>query len=371
MINRKYLVLIPLLTFVGLLLAGLYVSVVSLKAVTTEEWHEMASMEKILSGESTKRFTKLLNQHFVLGKTFSQIQRGINWNLTGDLGPSVRAGCDDWLFLTDELEVYPGGEDSAAFRADIVAQLSARLKERGITLVVAVVPDKTRIESEKLCGLRRPAQFEQRIANWLGRIRQSGAVALDLTPPLQAGAGENYYRTDTHWNENGANSAAFYLASGMAELRLSAVPDASAVQLNAVKVERAGDLVHLAGLDGLPRALRPPVEKTSVTEVAPVSVESDDLFGDAGLPSIALVGTSYARNANFIPFLEHYLNEPVANLALDGGDFSGSATSYFAGAGFRDSPPKVVIWEVPERMLEKPVTEAERKWKTQLDSGKL
>ena len=371
MIKRKHLILVPVLAFILLLLAGLAVSVMSLRAVPAEDWKNLADVKKILSGESSKQLTDLLNKNFILGSTFNQIERGISWTLTGDLGPNVRAGCADWLFLSDELEVYANRDASAQLRADIAAQLSGRLQARGIRLVVAVVPDKTRIERDRLCGLHRPPGFAPRISDWQEKLKPNGVEVLDMTAALAASTGNRYYQTDTHWNETGANAAAFALAARLAELKLAATPDNTAVQLSVRQVTRAGDLVHLAGLDGLPGFLRPQTERASITEVQPVAVESDDLFGDAGLPTIALIGTSYSRNSNFVPFLEHYLNQPVANLAKDGGDFAGSAMSFFSSAGFQDSPPRVVIWEVPERMLEKPVTPVERDWLEQLAKGVL
>lgn len=369
MSKRNLLTLVPVIAFTVLLLAGLVVSVLSLRAVPEQDWEKLADIKKILSGESSKHLTDLLNQNFLLGSTFNHIQRGINWNLTGDLGPDVRAGCADWMFLTDELTVYPGRKVSAELRAEIVAKLSDVLRSQGIRMIVAVIPDKTRIEHRQLCGLHRPAQFQQRISDWRLGLGQQGAEVLDLTSALAASPADAYYHTDTHWNEAGASAAAFSLAASLAGLNLAAAPDPAAVQLNERRVARDGDLVHLAGLDGLPGFLRPGIEMASVTDVAPVAVVSDDLFGDAGLPSIALIGTSYSRNSNFVPFFEHYLDQPVANLARDGGDFSRSAIAYFSGASFRDSPPRVVVWEIPERMIEKPVTQAEREWLEKLTRG--
>ena len=63
MINRKYLVAVPAVAFAVLLIAGLVVSVLSLKAVPEKDWEELKDRDKLLSGESTRRFTKLLNQH--------------------------------------------------------------------------------------------------------------------------------------------------------------------------------------------------------------------------------------------------------------------------------------------------------------------
>jgi alginate O-acetyltransferase complex protein AlgJ len=368
MINRKFLTLLPTLAFTALLLAGLAVSVMSLKAVSSEEWAELASISNILSGESTRRFTKLLNQHFVLGKTFNQIERGIQWNLTGDLGPGVRGGCDDWLFLADELEVYPDRIKSAQFRLSLAEQLAARLNERGIKLLMVVVPDKTRIESAHLCSLKRSALFDKRIANWLDTLNGHGIKTLNLTPVLAAMPGERYYHTDTHWNEAGANASAQAIASRLGELGWAQVVS-DAVKLNSARTPRSGDLIHLAGLDGLPGFLRPKAELVQTSRIAPIAVASDDLFGDAGLPTIALIGTSYSKNSNFVPFLEHHLGAPVANLARDGGDFAGAATDYFGGKTFKTDPPRVVIWEIPERVLEKPLNDTERKWQQMLAKG--
>ncbi|MFA6970386.1 MAG: hypothetical protein WC208_03190 [Gallionella sp.] len=366
LINRKYLILLPVLAFSSLLIAGLAVSVISLKDVPAEDWRELRDPAKILSGESTRRFTKLLNQHFVLGTTFNQIERGLQWNLTGDWGPSVRGGCDNWLFLADELEVYPGRNTVAEFRMTVASQLASRLHDRGIKLIVAVVPDKTRIESAHLCGLKRSALFDNRIVSWLDGLNTHGIETLDLTVTLAAMQGERYYHTDTHWNEAGAKGAAQAVADKLVALKWASVTDGGAVTLNPARIERSGDLVRLASLDALPAFLRPKTELAQVTKVPPIAVVSDDLFGDAGLPSIALIGTSYSRNSNFVPFLEHSLGEPVANLAKDGGDFAGAAIAYFGGATFRSNPPKIVIWEVPERVIEAPIKETERKWQQTL-----
>lgn len=369
-IKHKILVLLPALAFTCLLISGLVVSVVSLQSLSRQDWMELSDTNKILSGESTKRFTKLLNQHFVLGTVFNQIERGILWNLTGDMGPGVRPGCEDWLFLADELELHPDRLKSAEFRAMLAEKLSNRLKERGIKLLMVVVPDKTRIEREHLCGVNRSVLFEQRVRAWLDKVKVRGVESLDLTPVLSAMPGERYYHTDTHWNEAGASAAALSVATVLSERHWAKLVQDGAVSLNRTRVARPGDLLHLAGLDGLPGFLRPAVEMAQVTLVPPVAVASDDLFGDAGVPTTALIGTSYSRNSNFAPFLEHYLGESVVNLAKDGGDFAGSATAYFSGATFRDNPPKVVVWEVPERVIEMPVKEIERKWLASLLQGK-
>ncbi len=357
---KKYLTAFSAIAFAALLTGGLAVSLISLKAVPEKDWQELKDIDRILSGESTRRFTKLLNQHFVLGPAFNRIERGLLWNFTGDLGPGVRAGCGDWLFLADELQPHPDRQKSAAWRAELASQLDNRLKERGIRLLMVVVPDKTRIEASHLCALNRSKTFENRISVWLDALKDKGVATMDLTQVLSAMSGERYYRTDTHWNEAGSQAAALAIAQALKVCGWADLAGDGQVKLDSALTKRPGDLVHLAGLDGLPAFLRPATEMAQVTKVP--SIASDDLFGEESSPTIALIGTSYSRNSNFVPFLEHRLGETIANQARDGGDFFGAAIEYFGSVAFRSFAPKVIIWEVPERVIEMPVKDAEKKW---------
>ena len=54
----------------------------------------------------------------------------------------------------------------------------------------------------------------------------------------------------------------------------------------------------------------------------------------------------------FVPFIEKELNAKVANLARSGGDFSGAMNAYLSSVAFKKTPPKLVIWEIPERVLQ-------------------
>ena len=54
------------------------------------------------------------------------------------------------------------------------------------------------------------------------------------------------------------------------------------------------------------------------------------------------------------------LHTPVAHFGRDGGNFSGGAAAYFQAPDWRETPPRLVIWEIPERTLQPPATAAER-----------
>ena len=124
---------------------------------------------------------------------------------------------------------------------------------------------------------------------------------------------------------------------------------------------RPGDLVRLAGLDWLPAQYQPPQERVAASQIDEQAPEADsagdsldDLFGDDNLPNVALIGTSFSRNSSFAGFLQRALGAPVGNFARDGGEFSGAAKAYFASPAFAQTPPKLVLWEIPERDLQTP-----------------
>ncbi|BCO28717.1 alginate O-acetylase AlgJ [Rhodoferax lithotrophicus] len=358
------LALLPAAMFVVMMLAGLGVTVQSLRNVPESAWAGFTEPTKLLGGESTRQFTSNLNDHFLPSHFFAQVERAVTWTLVGDTGAQVGTGCSDWFFLTEELETFPHPQQSAQARADIVAAVAKNLKAQGIDLVVALVPDKTRIEQAHLCGLHRSPLFAQRLSQWQTALTQAGVNVLNLEPVLSALPGERYYRTDSHWNESGSDAAALAIAKHLKGA--SGVPSAEAAQMNRQTADRPGDLFRLSNLEGLPALLRPPVEKAQITTLAAApavpAAGADDLFGDAALPTVVVVGTSFSRTSNFVPFLSHYMGAEVANLAKDGGNFEGSALAYLGSPTFEQTPPKTIVWEVPERMLQKPLSKAEQQW---------
>ncbi|MFZ6844477.1 alginate O-acetyltransferase AlgX-related protein [Undibacterium sp. RuTC16W] len=369
--RSAWITYVPALAFVLVMLTGFCVTVISLSKVPAESWKGVGEPKQLFGGESTRRFSAQLNAHFIWSKVFSQIERAVTWTVAGDTGTAVRMGCQDWFFLSDELEVFPDAEKSALARAGIVSNLAKDLKARGIQLVVAVVPDKSRIEQAHLCGLHRPASFASRLDSWVDQLKKTGVDTINLAPALMATSGERYYRTDSHWNEIGSNASAAAIAAHLHAEKLHAAPAVAPdpAALKSKVIDRSGDLLRVANLDGLPAILRPKAETAQLTTIVAsasatdsADAAGDDLFGDIGLPTVALVGTSFSRASNFVPFLSYHLGAPVANFAKDGGNFEGAAMAYLSGKTFQQSPPKVVLWEVPERMLPKPLTPSEQKW---------
>jgi alginate O-acetyltransferase complex protein AlgJ len=289
----------------------------------------------------------------------ARAQRALGWLTLHDLGPRVRQGCPGWLFLRDELNVYAAGESHLATRAATVAAVQRELASHGIALLVVVVPDKSRIEPQHLCSLYRPDSLSGRLGDWTSRLGAEGVQVLDLGAALHGVPGDAFFRTDTHWTQDGAGAAARAVTQ---RIRAMDVPLGSSKPgyrvVDKPPAGRPGDLVRLAGLDGLPLSRQPTPEIVASRDYIPQAqpaASADDLFGDADLPSIAVIGTSYSTTSDFVPQLALALGTGVGNFAREGGKFGGSARAYFASPAFAQTPPRLVVWELDERDLQSPL----------------
>ena len=322
------------------------------------------SWSAFIKGDTSQRFASALADAPVPSEAAS-LERGTSWVLARDLGARVRSGSPGWLFLMDEFTVHAQASSQTRTRAENVIAVEQKLAQAGIKLLVVVVPDKSRIESNHLGSLYRPAAFASRLQDWVATLQTARINVLDLTPvlsALHAQKGAAYYQTDSHWTESGAQAAAVEVARRVQALKLNITPVQNVDVATLPRALRPGDLVKLAGVQWLPLSLQPQPESaqksTFKVQTSPAmgqpaaDAAADDLFGDSDLPVIAVIGTSFSRTSNFVPFLEAALHTKIGNFARDGGDFSGAANAYFNGASFKETPPKLVIWEIPERVLQ-------------------
>lgn len=364
LINAGLWRFLPLSAFILIMVSGFVVSVLTLSNTPSEGWDGRYDLSGFVEGKLTAQISRHLNEKFLATKPFSILERAVQWSILGDAGSAVRQGCPDWFFLVDEFQIHPHADTNAQSRASIVSHVAQMLSRRSIRLVITIVPDKSRMEQEHLCGLHRSVKLAARIDEWISSVMSENIPVIDLRVPLQVVNHDTYYKTDSHWNEVGAQLAAGYIARELHSMKIIEKPE-KAIDPTAIKsiaIERSGDLFRVSNLDALPGWLRPAAEVTQVSVVSTVASTSDDLFDASGLPPVVLVGTSFSRTANFVPFLSQYLALQVANLAKDGGDFDGAALSYLRSESFNNEPPKIMLWEVPERMLQKSLTRSEQLW---------
>jgi hypothetical protein len=134
---------------------------------------------------------------------------------------------DDMLFLpVDATRSYdlPQDERIAAAEARIYGQWSDALRQRGLSLLVVLIPDKYEVYAPLFANPERPAD-----STYLGVLQRAlsagGIASVDLTAPLSAAAAAGidrheyvFWPDDTHWKPVGVTIATReILASG--ELR--------------------------------------------------------------------------------------------------------------------------------------------------------
>jgi alginate O-acetyltransferase complex protein AlgJ len=315
-------------------------------------------------GRTTQGLEKKLDHRLPAREALIAFANSVRYMLTRGGGDQVRVGRDGWLFLTDELRFDGFGQEPLQARAAMLGAASKALSKEGVTLVVALVPDKARVYGDRLSGGAYPAYQQPRYADGLRALRGQGVVVADLLPPLVAARQRQdvFYRTDTHWNQAGAQVSADAIAQAVRGTGASWQPVAFTTTASGEPQERAGDLIRLMGLADVPNAFRPQPDTEAPATTRQTSPDSGGggLFGDAAVP-VVLVGTSYSMRANFHGYLQQALSAKVLNTAKDGGGFLQAATAYLSDDAFRTSKPKVIVWELPERFLLNKL-EAEQGW---------
>lgn len=305
-------------------------------------------------GRTTQELEKQLDKKLPTRTALIAGANTLRYLITGGGGEQVRVGRDQWLFLTDELRFDAGGMANLQARADMLGAAAQRLNEQGVKLVIALVPDKARIYETKLASGQYPAYNQSRYQDALGALRQRKVITVDLLQPLTQAAAQSevFYRTDTHWNQIGAEVVARAVASQVEQLGLGLEKTTFKTTSEASPVERVGDLVRLMGLQDMPNAVRPMPDQEAAASTSQTSAEiaGGGLFGDAVVP-VVMTGTSYSMRGNFHGYMQQALSSKVLNTAKDGGGFLQAATAYLTDEAFRTAKPKVLIWEVPERFL--------------------
>ena len=320
---------------------------------------EALTFHAFLGGQTAGAVNNAMAHDLPIGGELSALGGILRWRLFDSGGPQVMVGCNDWLFLTEELRPWPSAQAAMQARADALHTIAAALTAKGIALQVVLVPDKRRVEAEGSCGVPYSAQSQARYAAFLGML--GGLQVVDLLQTFTGIRTPVYYRTDTHWNQDGAAIAAAATA---------AATDAPIGRERpfhtdyAPEAKRAGDLLRLMSLDHVPDlALKlrplPDIEGAATTTETNPPADTGSLLDDAPVPEVVLLGSSYSVNANFHGALEQALSAPVGQFAQAGGAFWGSAHDYFRSPAFHETPPKLVIWEIPERVVNQPIAAEE------------
>ncbi|MGQ0708774.1 MAG: alginate O-acetyltransferase AlgX-related protein [Rhodoferax sp.] len=323
-------------------------------------------MAAFREGKTTLALEKALERHMPQRESVIAFANALRYRITSGANDQVRLGAGGWIFLTEELRYERAGDAHQRARAELLAGAAQALAAKGSTLVVALVPDKARLYGAQLPGGAYPAHAQERYGAAVQQLRQAGVPVVDMLGALEQarGRGEVYYRTDTHWNQRGAQVAAQQIAAVVAPLVAQEPRSAFGTQASTDQpTERVGDLLRLMGLQEVPNAWRPVPDQEraeTTTEQPGAAPGAAGLFGDVSVP-VVLTGTSYSLRGNVHGYLQQALGLKVLNVAKDGGGLLQATEKYLRDDAYLQSPPKVLVWEVPERFLTLPLGE-EAQW---------
>ena len=338
--------LLPKAAIAAMFTALLLVGIVSMPAFEADKG--------ILDGKSTHAFETALTQKLPFREAAINVTAAIDYFVFGHGRPGVVVGTDGWLFTSEEFARAADPDANIAARADFVADVNARLEARGQSLVVLVVPDKSRIYEVRLGRTARPAALNPRYMQFLTSLAERGVEAPNLAARFTDAASSTqlFFRTDTHWTPDGAALAA-ELAGPALRKHLAGL-DSVAFTTNPAEAEPLdGDLLRYIDLGSLaqwgpaPETIRPPI-----TTEATDDLDVDALFADTVVP-IVLVGTSFSadRRWNFAGALEAATGQRVENRAQIGKGPIIPMNDYLEATRDTANLPPVVLWEMPERSL--------------------
>jgi alginate O-acetyltransferase complex protein AlgJ len=351
----------PRSTVQTLLFCGVVTLMATMAAVSGRSFHAPAHVAWV-DGSLAKAFETHYDDVFPVKPLGVNLWAAIDYALFGEGLPGVVIGRQNWLYTAEEFNVSDDSDLNIRTNLELITAVKRKLATANATLVIGAVPTKAGIYRE-FVARRKPARtFDRLYDELLASLRTAGIPTVDLRSTLTDGKRRQltYFRTDTHWTPWGANLAATEIANVVRDTGLlhSSTP-MYVTRMQAVRRYR-GDLFGFLPLEPLFESLLPPQETISVMKTEAVASHNAvphssalDLFGDAGVPDIVLIGTSYSANTrwNFAGYLKQALGEDIANYAREGTGPFRPMLAYLASEDFRREPPRLVIWEIPERAL--------------------
>lgn len=309
--------------------------------------------DSVLRGKLAHAFESHYDAVFP-ARTFGvSLWAAIDYALFHEGRPGVVLGSDGWLYTDEEFKLADGARNDFDRNVALVGWVHRELAKRGIALVVAVVPAKARVYPEHLARRVPPSFHRELYGDIEAALSTDGIASANLLGPLETGKtrAPTFLRTDTHWTPFGAALAADAVAKSARASDLGKDAYYGTV-FEGTRTHR-GDLFNFLPLDPYFAFMLPPPDDIEAVRTENLDNGDASLLDDTPSASVALVGTSYSAEPqwNFAGALKEALRADVMNYAKDGeGPFT-PMLRYLESDDLRTAPPRLVVWEMPERYL--------------------
>lgn len=253
------------------------------------------------------RFEAWLKDHFGFRNQFVLANNAIRvLGLHTSTSPSVVLGRHGWRFYSGERSIDQArGLDRFTPEElerwiDVMEARQRWLAERGVPLLVTVVPNKERVYRAELPRWIKRSQGESRLDQLARRLkeRQSRLDFMDLTPGLLAAKATRqvFLKNDTHWTLDGAFTVAYPAIMGWIQGRFPGFQPLAESDMERTLHVRPGSDLDLARMLGLAEisqegewryAVAGPSRFTSNTRTTIAGVDVDVLQADRpGTPKV-------------------------------------------------------------------------------------
>ena len=325
-------------------------------ALVTPETFRWPREGSFLRGEQAARYEKAFNEALPFRDAAIATWGVLEYTLFHEGREGVVVGQQGWLFTGEEVAFYEDAAAETARKLAYVKKVQAELAAKGVTLIVGLVPDKSRVYPE-FVGRTLPSYTKNRYESFRRSLTQAGITAPDLLTPLISAKEKTqvYLRTDTHWTPAGAEVAADALAEAARRADVGGLFESKYETTVNGRTQHKGDLLNFLPLGVLQGRLGPAPDTLETRQTRALNSSAGGLFGVQTVP-VTLVGTSYSADErwNFAGALQQALSADVLDVATEGQGPLPPMRDYLQSSELRDAPPQLVVWEIPERYLPMP-----------------
>ena len=280
-------------------------------------------------------------------KTMAEGYQILRHKIFNEGSAGVIIGKNGWLLSNEEFIPDPKRADRLleTNMKSIITTIK-ELEAKNIQVLIALLPDKSRILKQHLPAADKSIHARQRYDRLQEMFLQAEIHAPDLRPIFRQQPEAMFFQSDTHWT----NLGSAYIAKSLSDiirLQHSSLVDQVPYEKKASTFETfQGDLAKF-----VPETAKIPQETFESLNIQ----RTKDDFGlfDTENTDITLIGTSFSADTRwgFADSLRLNLQSSVDNLAEKGQGIFTPVQKLINEGYFEATPPKLLIWEIPERYL--------------------
>ena len=337
-----------------------------------------------------RAFENDLEERSLFVLSIRPVMQLVRYALLGDLGSKAIAGRNSWLFYRPGVEylyrpsIYDPRSKSVDYNdkavhddpVEIIGDFKEQMAQRGIELLIVIVPGKASIYPDMVTKNIQPAGAGDisHTSDIIGRLRDRNIMVVDLFEPfIEERVNDSllrdslYLARDTHWRSRALRLAARQVARAVMQRPwYNDEHITCSYAIDSVDVERDGDVGVMTGLPNVHVRNLHCTFTPEVTKCYPVMHNYFDINGvitrqkpyqdDFRNARILVLGDSFSRiyqtdeprGAGWIAHFAKELGEPMASIISDGGA-STLVREKLARKPRLLHGKRIVVWEFVER----------------------